>query len=50
MKDIEAAAVLVYRVSEEIIHRIRITGTDMDSARLLAGLVEMLSRYLLAGQ
>jgi len=48
VKDIEAAAELLYRVSEEIIHRIRIIGTDIESDRLLAELEDMVCRYLLA--
>lgn len=47
VKDNEATAELLYRVSEEIIHRIRIMGTDIDSGRLLAELEEMVCRYLL---
>lgn len=47
VKDIEAAAVLLYRVSEEIIHRIRITGAELDDTRMLAELEDMICRYLL---
>ncbi len=47
VKDIEAAALLLYRVSEEIIHRIRIMGTDIDNNRILAELEDMVCRYLL---
>ncbi len=47
VKDIEAAAVLLYRVSEEIIHRIRIIGTDIGDGRLLGELEDMVCRYLL---
>ena len=46
--DIEAAATLLYRVSEEIIHRIRILGADISSDRLLAELEDMVCRYLLS--
>jgi AcrR family transcriptional regulator len=48
VKDIEAAAELLYRASEEIIHRIRTIGTDIESGRLLAELEDMVCRYLLA--
>ncbi len=47
VKDIEAAALLLYRVSEEIIHRIRFMGSEIDGARILAELEEMVCRYLL---
>ncbi len=47
IKDIEAAAVLLYRVSDEIIHRIRIMGSDIESERLLTELEDMVCRYLL---
>jgi AcrR family transcriptional regulator len=47
VKDIEAAALLLYRVSEEIIHRIRIMGADIDNKRILAELEDMVCRYLL---
>jgi len=48
IKDIEAAAELLFRISDEIIHRIRIIGTDIENKRLLAELEEMICRYLLA--
>jgi AcrR family transcriptional regulator len=48
VKDIEAAAILLYRVGEEIIHRVRIMGTDLDGGRLVTELEDMVSRYLLA--
>ncbi|PKL38446.1 MAG: hypothetical protein CVV44_11205 [Spirochaetae bacterium HGW-Spirochaetae-1] len=47
VKDVEAAAFLLYRVSEEIIHRIRILGTDFDNRRLITELEDMICRYLL---
>ncbi len=47
VKDIEAAAVLLYRVVDEIIHRIRIMGTDIDNTRMLGELEDMVCRYLL---
>jgi len=47
VKDFEAAAELLFRVSDEIIHRIRIIGTDIEGGRLLAELEEMICRYLL---
>jgi len=45
--DIGAAAVLLYRTSEEIIHRVRVIGTHIDAERLLAELEDMICRYLL---
>ena len=46
-KDLEAAAFLVYRAAEEIIHRVRIIGTEIDGERLLAELEDMICRYLI---
>ena len=46
-KDIEAAAILLYRISEEIIHRIRFMEEDFEGDRLLAELEDMVTRYLL---
>jgi AcrR family transcriptional regulator len=48
VKDMEAAMVISYRASEEIIHHIRVMETDYDSGRLLAELEDMVCRYLLA--
>lgn len=45
--DTEAAAILLHRVSEEMIHHIRIMGTDIDGSRLLKELEDMVSRYIL---
>ncbi len=45
--DTEAAAILLHRVSEAMIHSIRIMGTDIDSSRLLTELEDMVSRYIL---
>jgi len=47
VKDVEAAAVMLYRVGDEIIHRIRIMGTEIDKERILAELEDMICRYLL---
>jgi len=47
VKDTEAAAILLHRVSEEIIHYIRIMGSDMEDNRLLAELEDMICRYIL---
>lgn len=45
-EDIEAAAFIVYRSSEEIIHSITITGTEIESEKLLSELEDMLIKYL----
>lgn len=47
VSDLEAAAFLLYRTGEEIVHRIRIVGSEIDGKRLLAELEEMMCRYLL---
>lgn len=47
VNDIAAAAVLLYRTSEEIIHRIRVIGTGINGERLLTELEDMICRYLL---
>lgn len=47
VKDPEAAAILLHRVGEEIIHHIKIMGSDIDGRRLLAELEDMLCSYLL---
>jgi AcrR family transcriptional regulator len=47
IKDTEAAAMLLHRVSEEIVHYIRIMGSDMEDNRLLAELEDMICRYVL---
>lgn len=45
--DVEAAAHVVHRSAEEVIHAIKIFGTSIDPERLLAELQRMLERYLL---
>jgi AcrR family transcriptional regulator len=47
VKDVEAAAVMLYRIGDEIIHRIRIMGMEIDKERILAELEDMICRYLL---
>lgn len=47
VKDAEAAAILLHRIGEEIIHHIKIMGADIDGKRLLAELEDMVCRYLL---
>lgn len=47
VKDTEAAAILLHRVSEEIVHYIRIMGTDIEGERLLSELEDMIIRYIL---
>lgn len=46
IKDFAAAAEMVYRVSDEIIHRICFFGTKNDGQRLLKELEDMLCAYL----
>ena len=45
--DVEAAAHIVHRSAEEVIHSIKIFGTSIDPERLLTELQKMLERYLL---
>ena len=45
--DVEAAAQIVHRSAEEVIHSIKIFGTSIDPERLLTELQRMLERYLL---
>ncbi|MFW6362121.1 MAG: TetR/AcrR family transcriptional regulator [Spirochaetota bacterium] len=47
VEDVEAAAQVVHRSAEEVIHSIKIFGTSIDPERLLAELQRMLERYLL---
>ncbi len=47
VEDVEAAAHIVHRSAEEVIHAIKILGTSIDPERLLAELQRMLERYLL---
>ena len=47
VRDFEAAAILLNRAADEIIHRIRIIGTDIDEKRMLRELEDMICRYLL---
>ncbi len=44
--DPEAAAYIVHRSAEEVIHSIKIFGSSVESERLLAELQRMLGRYL----
>jgi len=46
VEDPEAAAHVVHRSSEELIHSIKIFGPPIEPERLLAELKHMLSRYL----
>ena len=45
--DYEAAAILLHRIGDDVIHQIRIIGTDIDRKRLLKELEDMICRYLL---
>ena len=47
IKDAEAAAILLHRVGEEIIHHIKIMGSDIEGKRLLGELEDMICKYLL---
>jgi AcrR family transcriptional regulator len=44
--DIEAAAELLFRTGEEIVHRVKVLGSNSDGARLLKEMEEMMFRYL----
>ncbi len=46
LDDLEAAAHIVHRSAEEIIHSIKIFGTSIDPERLIAELQRMLERYV----
>jgi AcrR family transcriptional regulator len=46
VEDIEAAAFVIFRASDEIIHRVKMSGTGMDGESLLTELESMLYRYL----
>lgn len=50
VEDVEAAAQIVHRSAEEVIHSIKIFGTSIDPERLLSELQRMLERYLLGGR
>ncbi|HPI89715.1 MAG TPA: TetR/AcrR family transcriptional regulator [Spirochaetota bacterium] len=47
VNDSEAAAHLVYRAADEVIHRVRFFDAQIDGTRLLSELEEMMCRYLL---
>ena len=44
--DIEAAAILLFRTSDEIIHRIMINKEELEAERLLGELEDMICSYL----
>lgn len=46
ISDLEAAAVMVFKVSDEILHLSKITGSPVEEHRLMAELEDMLCRYL----
>jgi AcrR family transcriptional regulator len=46
VSDLEAATRVVHRSAEEIIHRLRMFRSDIDDARILRELEDMLYRYL----
>ncbi|MBN1534161.1 MAG: TetR family transcriptional regulator [Spirochaetes bacterium] len=46
VSDLEAAARVVHRSAEEIIHRLRMFRSDIDEGRILRELEDMLYRYL----
>ncbi len=46
VSDAEAAATLIFRTADEIVHRIKVFGTDVDGDRLLKEYEDMVSRYL----
>jgi AcrR family transcriptional regulator len=47
VSDYEAAAMLLFKISDEMVHQIRIIGTDIDRKRILKELEDMICRYLL---
>ena len=46
VNDIEAAAILIFRISDEIIHRIMINKEEIEEERLLGELEDMICSYL----
>lgn len=48
VSDAEAAATLLFRTAEEIIHRVKVFGVDIDGDRLLKQFEDMISCYLFA--
>jgi Transcriptional regulator len=48
VSDAEAAATVLFRTAEEIIHRVKVFGVDIDGDRLLKEFEDMVSRYLFA--
>lgn len=44
--DIEAAAIMLFRISDEIIHRIMINKEEIEEERLLGELEDLICRYL----
>jgi len=44
--DIEAAAIMLFRISDEIIHRIMIHKEEIEEERLLGELEDMICSYL----
>lgn len=47
VEDFEAAAILLHRISDDIIHQIKIIGVDIDKKRIIKELEDMICRYLL---
>jgi hypothetical protein len=47
VEDIEAAARVVHRAAEEVIHSLRIFSSPLEEERVLRELGAMVSRYLL---
>jgi AcrR family transcriptional regulator len=45
--DFEAAAILLHRISDDVVHQIRIIGMGIDKKRILKELEDMICRYLL---
>jgi len=46
VKDLEAAARIIHKSAEEVIHSIKIFGTPIEENRMLTELTEMIYRYL----
>jgi len=47
IRDFEAAAVLLLKFMEEMLHQIKFKGTDVEDKRLLKEIEDMICRYLL---
>lgn len=50
VSDLEAAAIMIFKLSDEIIHMVKINGAPIEEGRLIAELEDMLCQYLVIPQ